>query len=187
MSELENSLMASRRRFHEVNDRIRALLASDVTSFVTRVVRATFVEQADVASALNEADLIALKKATQRLAEVESERVRAALEPREIWEHTVAAPEDGWSLDGVPVVWDPLEEVSDAVAKLVTSHGFKATERLRYKAPKYFVDGDYLPTLGEHHWRLLSEIRGLAVSVHQAEREAHADELAARWDDAGSS
>jgi len=180
----EDELGLCLRRFSEVNAQIARLLSMDVATFVRREVKRAFLDRSDVANDLTDEAVQELKRAMEALAGQESDRVGAILSVPASWEAAADPPEDGWSLEGVETVWLPVAAVGPTVHGFLSERGLGSTEPPAYQAPRYFVDGMYLPTLGEHHWRLRDELQTLRAKGADSRAEADRSALEERWDNA---
>jgi len=102
----------------------------------------------------------------------------------DVWEHTAEPPENGWSLEGIPSIWGPVRRVGETVQGFLHARGLGDGGPPTYQAPRIFVKGMYLPTLGEHHWRLRGELTDLRAQGATLQDREDRVALAERWDSA---
>ena len=81
-------------------------------------------------------------------------------------------------------LWTVVSRVEDALGGLLREVGLLAADEgpTPYSAPVYFVGGRYFPSLSEHFWKLLHEIRNLEGQQEAAKTAATQGRLTAKWD-----
>jgi hypothetical protein len=181
--ELQEQIALRRERFKVVIADLRAVLKDDLGAFVTKQARAAFLAHPQVAEAMPDAALKAFKAKSSTLAQEMAERIDRALALEPVWLEG-SPSDDRRSLAEAPRVWGEVTKVEAETHAFLQEHGLAGEGPAAYRAPLYFVNGRYFPSLAEHYWRLREELATLEAEHRQTQAHATRKSLEARWEDA---
>jgi hypothetical protein len=181
--EIEDQIQLRKVRFQQVVADIRTVLRTDLEAFVVRETKKAFLAQSEVAEAMSSDEVGALKKGALALGRELAARIDGELADLSLWESPPHEPANPRDLAGVPGVSAKLGEAEKAVAQFLTGHGLSA-DGVSYKLPAYFVGGLYMPSLAEHYWRIVVEIRELEDQKKKLVEQTTREKLQSKWDDA---
>ena len=190
MTQSEN-LSAARRRLRETADAITNLLAEDLATYPERELQRRFVEAEETADKLTDLQLAELRKAARELGKTFSTELRGLLAHDQPWQALVqtdlALPEDRKNLRGVIAVWQDVAAIDDQVETLAVTYHLPADQRIPkgYQPPARFIGRAHLPTLVEHYFREIMELRKLTDQVEAQTGDTRRQSRAARWSAAG--
>ena len=96
-------------------------------------------------------------------------------------------PDGRKNLRDVVSVWQAVSAVDHQVEALAGTFHLGADDRTPpgYQPPARFIGRDHLPTLVEHYFRHIVELRRLGQHAAALTAEGHKQARAARWDAAG--
>jgi hypothetical protein len=180
------ALSAARRRLRETADSIAKLLAEDLVGYPERELQRRFVES-EVGDKLTDVQLADLRKAARELGNRFAEELRGALAHDEPWLALVhadlALPEDKKSLRGVTAVWQDVAAIDEQVDTLAVMYHLPADDRAPqgYAPPARFIGRLHLPTLVEHYFREVVELRKLNEQSAAFTGEQRKSGRAERW------
>ncbi|MFT7580775.1 MAG: hypothetical protein ACI9MR_002448 [Myxococcota bacterium] len=183
VEELNSQVELRKSRLTQVIADIRNVLQTDIEAFVRRETKRAFLAQPAISAALDRDKIAALKSGMSALAESESSRISNALGNSELWTTLEPHPENTRELAGATAVWTAVTSVEGQLTSFLSGFGL-TDEHVAYKAPAYFVDGRYLPSLAEHFWRLVHEIDELHGQSAQLKADVVRSDLEAKWEDA---
>jgi len=175
-----------------VHDMIEVIIV-DVPAFIEREVRRRFVEALDFAEGLDESAIKDIHAAIQERSKALEATLRESLGDKSLWMADDVAIADGKSLEPNTGVWTALQAIPQAVQAVLGAFGFPAdtsteeggetpTYDIVYRAPVYFIRGQYLPGLVEKYWSLWELLHEIEVEVREAQQAQRREALAARWD-----
>lgn len=185
------ALSAARRRLRETADAIVKLLAEDLSTYPERELQRRFVESEDLADKLTDLQLAELRKAARGLGVAFAEELGGQLAHDEPWHALVnaelALPEDRKNLRGVAAVWKDVAAIDEQVDTLAVMYHLPADNRVPkgYQPPARFIGRAHLPTLVEHYFREVVELRRLTDQVQAQTGDARRQSRVARWSAAG--
>ncbi|MCB9728485.1 MAG: hypothetical protein H6744_03880 [Deltaproteobacteria bacterium] len=184
VKELDDQIALCNQRFKQVVEQIRAVLAEDIPSFVSREAKRRFLARTEVAERLSDEQVKELKRRATEEGARAGERILAALADDDLWAQGHAEPDDTRSLVGADAVWEVIRTVEGDARTLLSDFGLDDADRPIYKSPTWFVKGLYLPTLVEHYWKLLGELAALRNRKQEVAAESKRLRLTTRWDEA---
>ena len=172
-------------------DEAIAVFEADFPQFFAREVRRRFLDAPDFARSLDDAKLKALKEAIAARSQAAGAAIVEKLRDRDLWlSGTQVAEPAGKSFEDNPALWDVVASICEPLGDFLAEQGFPPTAGgeggggpygLRYREPKRFVSGRYLPSIAEQYWRRIAELREVEGRVRELEREREQAELLARW------
>lgn len=181
---LDEQLELRQVRFAQVIEDILKVLRADLETYVLREAKQAYLNAPIRAEEVEKEELKAYRIKAAKLASEAAEEAVKALASTERWLPPEGPPSDPRSLEGVQGVSSALGGVQARLSVLLQEFKF-AEEAPAYRYPAYFVAGFYLPTLAEHYWRIVTEIRELEAKKAELALNATRDLLEARWDEAG--
>jgi len=183
-NEIDDQIGLRKVRFQQVIADIRAVLKADLDSFVMRETRKAFLARPDVAEGMVAERVGALKKGASELGKSLASRIDGELADVAQWDAPSHEPVNARDLIGVPGVWSRVTEVEHATHDFLQSFGLAGAEAPSYKLPAYFVAGLYMPSLAEHYWRIVVEVRELEEQRRKLSETSVRERLQSKWDDA---
>ncbi len=183
-NEIDDQIGLRKVRFQQVIGDIRAVLKADLDSFVMRETKKAFLARPDVAEAMAADRVAALKKGATELGKSLAARIDGELADATQWDAPSHEPQNPRDLVGVPGVWSRVVEVERATHDFLQSFGLAGGEAPVYKLPAYFVAGLYMPSLAEHYWRLVVEVRELEEQRRKLSETSVRERLQSKWDEA---
>jgi len=184
VEELDAQIELRKKRFKQVTDDIRAVLREDLPAFVLREVKKAFLTHVEVASKMSKEDVAELKVRAASVAREIVASVDEALGDSALWLAPAEVPKNQRDISGATRVWAEVRRVEAALAELLDAYGLRGSETPLYKAPAYFVKGNYLPSLAEHYWRLVHEVQELEAQKGRIASDATRADLEAKWEEA---
>jgi len=188
----ENSSIAELREHAEtlleqvraLADEIKAVLHIDLPEYINRELKRSFVSHPDFAQTVNNDTLLAIKKQVASAGNSARDRIIDALNDPELWTPT-ATTENQKSIADNAAVWRIVQTIGETVTEIRKQHSFPdANDPVEYKAPTWFIERRYLPSIGEKYWRLLREANEAKRQIDEAHSNESKGRLAQRWDDA---
>jgi hypothetical protein len=184
----------ARQRLQRTIADIVALVAEDVAGYPVSELRRRFVEfpQGD---ALDDGQLKALRQEARELGRASADEVKARLTPLDLWlksdddgkcvGHLRSLPseEDCKDLSALRPVWAVVQGIDARLEAIAGKYGLPPDDRVPkgYTPPKRFISGKHLPTLVEHFWRELAEVRRLEAGERATAGEQKRRTRAERW------
>lgn len=184
IAELDEQIALNRQRFEQVIKQIRGVLKEDLANHIAREAKKAFLTQPEAAEALSNAQIAELKRRSAEAARATSARVHDALTDHALWLAGYAVPGDHRSLVEATEVWAVVATADADLAALLGDFGLAGAGVPAYKAPVYFVAGQYFPSLAEHYWKIHSDLAALESQKEQLHDTTVRAALEARWDDA---
>ena len=182
--ELENLLELRTEKLWQVVGEIIALLSEDIPGYMVKQTKVAFLGHVERAETMSVAAVKELKQDAVRIGSELAGSVSTKLSERAVWLAAPTEVDDIRSLAAASEVWSIVGEVETALGSLLRSCDLLGPEEAvsAYKAPMYFVGGRYFPSLSEHFWKLLKEIRELEQRKVHAQSSVTRDGLLAKWD-----
>ncbi len=181
VEELQGQVALRQQRLAQVISELREVLRADISSYAARECKRIFLAEPSVSESLDDARVAALKADSSSLGTSAAERIDGQIADHGLWSQGADPSEPAADLKALDSVWSIVTTVQDDVAKLLSGFGFSESVS-PYKAPAYFVDGRYFPSLAEHFWRLRIELSDLTSEIAQRSDDAVRSRLLARWD-----
>lgn len=181
--EIDDQIGLRKVRFQQVISDIRAVLRSDLESFVLRETKKAFLAKPAVADAMGADKVMALKRKAVEVGKATATRVEQELADVELWVHTGGEPANTRDLVGAAQVWDKVSSVEKDLQALLSEYGLAEPQAPAYKLPAYFVGGLYMPSLAEHYWRIVAESRELEDQKRKLSENEVRERLQAKWDE----
>ncbi|MFO0751136.1 MAG: hypothetical protein U1F43_36510 [Myxococcota bacterium] len=182
-NEIEDQIGLRKVRFQQVIADIRAVLRTDIESFVVREAKRAFLAKPDVAGKMSQEQVAKLKRGSVDLGKSSAARIDKELENVELWMSTGSDPANTRDLVGAARVWEKVSSVEADLARLLGEFGLGEAQPTSYKLPAYFVGGLYMPSLAEHYWRIVQETRELEEQKKKLTENAEREVLQAKWDE----
>lgn len=183
-TEIEDQISLRKVRFQQVIADIRAVLKADLDAFVVRETKKAFLAQGAVAEAMPTERVAALKKGAVELGKSVAAKIDAELADAALWAAPAGEPANPRDLVGIPEVWARVQGVEKALHDFLSGFGLGGAEPPGYKLPAYFVAGLYMPSLAEHYWRIVVEMRELEDQKKKLTETSVRERLQAKWDGA---
>ncbi|MSP91637.1 MAG: hypothetical protein EXR79_07515 [Myxococcales bacterium] len=191
-----DSLDAATSRLSAAIADILTLVCEDIQGYPEAELRRRFVESAG-ADQMPDATLKALRTAARELGRASADDVRTRLHDPQQWRgepdgeglraaghlREVAGDEAKKDLSAVRPAWTVIAAIDARVEALAQQHGLTADDRVPkgYTPPKRFILGKHLPTLVEHFWKALDDVRRAEDSARQTDVESQKRRRAERW------
>ena len=183
-AELDALLQLRNEKLWEIVAEIRGVFREHIPSYVVKEVKNAFLSQPETAQAMSGENVKTLKARAAALGPKIAEEIDGKLADNGLW---LSAPDDVVSvktLQEAEALWAVVTKVEDALAALLTDFDLLGPDGpSAYSAPVYFVGRRYFPSLSEHYWKLLHEIRALKGQKEVAKTVATRDSLTAKWDE----
>lgn len=181
------ALTQSRRKLRETADTIVRLLSEDLASYPERELQRRFVHS-DASDRLTDAQLVELRKDAKRTGQAFVGELQLVLAHDEPWlalaNSVEPLPEQRKNLREVAAVWQAVSAIDPQIEALAATWHLGADDRTPpgYQPPARFIGRDHLPTLVEHYFRHVVELRRLGQHAAHRTAEAQKQARAARWD-----
>ncbi len=190
MSEQPETLQAAYRRLRETADSIVRLVSGDLLSYPQRELQRRFV-QWEGADAISDLQLAEIQQQAKTLALSFVSQLQEALQHDAPWRALLRSdeslPEERKSLRAIAAVWSEVTAIDGELEALARHVGLPGDDRdpAGYQPPARFVGHQHLPTLCEHYFRHIVELRSLEARQNQSTEQRHRNQRAERWTKAG--
>jgi hypothetical protein len=190
MSNEPEALVAARRRLRETADSIIKLLCDDLLTYPDRELQRRFVE-AETGDQLTDTQVAELRKTAKELGKSFTEELAGELAHDVPWlalaQGEAALPDDRKNLRSVLAVWRDVAAIDAQVESLAAMFRLPADNRVPtgYVPPARFIGHLHLPTLVEHYFKTIVELRKLTNELASQTGEARKKSRAERWSAAG--
>ena len=174
-------------RLVELGVRVGRLLAADVRSFFTQVVRDRFMEATAVADSMDDEAVAALKKDTVAGADALVAFVDQRLSAPSAWLSAAAPPAESPgvpSLTTHPPVAEVVAEIERTVGEFLRTRALSADATIPYRLPMRFIDGDNLATLTLNFWKAVQRRHEQRMKADASATAASLGDRRRRWDEA---
>jgi len=184
MAELRQHIETLNEQVRALTDEIKAVLHADLPEYINRELKRSFVSHPDFAQTVDNDTLLSIKKRVQSVGESARDSIMAALNDDNLWNASTIGDSQKSIADN-EAVWGIVQKIGDSVSEVRQEFGFPdANDSTSYKAPTWFIDRRYLPSLSEKYWRLLREINEANRQINETQSNESKGRLAQRWDDA---
>jgi len=162
------------------------VLAIDLPLFVEREVKRAFVADPDFAERLDDDAVRAIKDDIRDRATATAAAVVASLQEWDLWLGGYARVEGAKTFEDYPELWDRVCAIGQPAQEILAAHGFpgakEAAEAIRYRQPKWFINGRLLTTLAEKYWRSMGELASVRAELEALDLQHRREALKQRWD-----
>jgi hypothetical protein len=163
-----------------VINEIRSVLETDLPAFVERELKKAFLNNTEHADHMSDDQIKQLKMDISEQGSQAATSVLEEIRDKALWFDAGS----GKSIADNGALWAKVNRICDAVDSLKSDYGFPEEEKATvYKAPTWFIDRLYLPTLSERYWRLLEQRTALVTQKLSAQNHDSQNERAKRWNE----
>jgi hypothetical protein len=186
VAELHQHIETLRDQVRTVTLEIKEILRVDLPLFVDRELKSAFINHPDFAQTIDDDLLQDIKKALSSAGATKRDEILAALEDDALWLPSSDPNEDTkTSIDQNNAVWSIVSGICESVHALKVKFNFPDVDgTIQYKAPSWFIERKYLPSLSERYWRLIRELNEAQRQITESHASESKGHLARRWDDA---
>lgn len=186
IAELRKQEQQTRERAIAIAKETIEVFGTDLPLFVEREVKRAFVADPDFAESLDDDAIRALKDDVRDQALAAAAQVLESLGDWELWLRGYKHVEGAKSFEDHLELWDTVCSIGAPVEKILSAHGFPAgaaaAEGLRYRQPKWFINGKLLTTLAEKYWRAMAELASVRAELEALDLQHRREALKQRWD-----
>ena len=186
VAELHQHIETLKEQVRIVTSEIKGILRVDLPLFVDRELKSAFINNPEFAQTIGDDLLQDIKKALSALGENKRDEILTSLEDDALWLPSSDPNEDTkTSIDQNNAVWSIVSGICDSVHALKAQFNFPDGDgTIQYKAPSWFIERKYLPSLSEKYWRLIRELNEAQREITESHVSESKGQLARRWDEA---
>ena len=186
VAELRQHIETLKDQVRSITSEIKELLRTDLPLFVDRELKNAFINNPEFAQTIGDDALQDIKNAVATQGASKRDEILASLDEENLWMPSDISSEGTQkSISENNAVWSIVSRICDSVHTLKTQYNFPdADGPIQYKAPTWFIERRYLPSLSEKYWRAIRELNEAARQITESHATESKGQLARRWDDA---
>jgi len=184
---LQDRLSVVEEKIRRNADEIVSVIAADFPEFLSREIRAAFVQNPAFADTKSDDEIRTIKRNLATVSARVQEELVPKLKERDIW-----FPEPGRELRSPsadlkdnPQAHDRIQGVGTYLKEILVKAGFPGAAEAKppaYKLPTWFIGGRLLVTLVEAYWQSIEEYASLKAGLERLEVHSTKTRLERRWD-----